>query len=341
MIEQAEEHIRGQRVFVTGATGFIGGALTRRLHALGAEAIALERTPGKGDALRAAGVTVVRGDITDHARMGAILAEHHPQIVMHIAAWLSGKPLSNYQRVNVEATANLAEAANAHGVERFVYTSSIMVYDGHGDKDVTEATPIHEYGDPYGDSKIRSERELHAIRPEAVILRPGMVYGPESRGWTVRIIKWAKAGRVPLVDGGRGSAYPVYVGNLVDMLLLAATHEAAPGEVFNAVDDGPVSLGEYLGAYMAMVPTERALRLPGWLVSAGAAVLDPFLPAYNYRSLVNQMRGRGLVLNNKIARKLGWLQRVSLTEGLKRSEAWLREQGYLGEKHEDLPLSGS
>jgi nucleoside-diphosphate-sugar epimerase len=218
-------------------------------------------------------------------------------------------------------------------VERLVFTSSIAVYGPHGDQDVDERTTLKPYRDPYGDSKIAAEASLREVSSRTglpvVIVRPGMVYGPGSPGGTKRLAKWAKRGQLPLVDGGRGTAYPVYIDNLIDLLLLCAVHPAAAGETFNAVDDGPVTLGEFLGAYMTMVPTDRAIRLPGWLVQGLAAVIDPLTPGVRLTYVASQMRGRGVVVNTHAKRQLGWQPKVSLAEGLQRSEEWLRAQGIL------------
>jgi nucleoside-diphosphate-sugar epimerase len=325
--------LEGKSILVTGATGFIGGHLARRLHAEGAKVIALERTPGKGDALAAAGIEVARGDITHGTQMQAIFADHHVQIVMHIAAWLGGRPLSNFRTVNVDATRQLAELSAAAGVSRFVFTSSIAVYGPHGDANVDETTPLTLYGSPYGDTKIQAEAALRETGQRTslpyVIVRPGMVYGPGSPGWTVRLARLARRGQIPLIDGGRGTAYPIYIDNLIDLLLACATHPAAIGETFNGVDDGPVTMADFPGGYMAMIPTRRAIRLPGWLVKSAAAMANPFLPNAGLPYLANQLSGRGVVSNQKAKEMLGWSPQVSLKDGLSNSEAWLRETDIL------------
>jgi nucleoside-diphosphate-sugar epimerase len=255
------------------------------------------------------------------------------QVVMHLGAWLRGGPEHVARRINVEATRSLAEASSRFGVDRFVFTSSIAVYGPHGDLDVDEQTDVRPYGSPYGDSKILAEIALHEVserdRLPVVIVRPGMVYGPGSPGWTVRIARWAKAGRLPLIDGGRGTAYPIYITNLIDLLVLCVTHPAAIGQTFNAVDDGPVTLAAFLGAYMRMVPTDRAIRLPGWLVSAAARTMDALTPGQGYSYLASQLRGRGQVLNHRAKELVGWQPRISLEEGLRCSEQWLRDEGLL------------
>lgn len=323
--------LAGKRVFVTGATGFIGKYLSFRLRDLGAQVIALERTPGNGSDLAAAGLTVVYGDVCDAEAMERIIGSG-VDIVMHLAAWLPGPDWRAAEAINVAGTRSLAEICVTAHVERFVYTSSIMVYGLHGDLEVDEKTPLRPYGDPYGDSKIRAEQALREVAARGglpyAIVRPGMVYGPGSRPWAVRPARLAKAGWTPLIDGGQGSAHPVYIDNLVDLLVLCATHSDAVGETFNGVDD-PVTLGEFLGAYMAMIPTRRALRLPGWLVQMAAALIDPFLRDRSYRYVAHQLIGRGQVSNRHAKQRLGWRPRVSLEEGLRRTELWLRERNIL------------
>ncbi len=326
------DSLSGKCVLVTGATGFIGGHLTRRLYHQGIRVLALEHTPGKGDALAAMGIEVIGGDVCDRAQMEELF-DQDIQIVMHIAAHLRGRPFRAYREINIEATRHLAEISAAAGIERFVFTSSIAVYGPHGDEDVNEATLLQTYGDPYGDSKIRAEQALQEVGRRTglsyVIVRPGMVYGPGSRGWTRRIGLWAKSGIIPLVDGGRATAYPIYIDNLIDLLVLCASHSDAVGEIFNAVDDEPDTLANFLGAYMKMIPTERALRMPGWLIGLIAGVVDPFFLEVKLSYIVSQMRGRGRVINQKARDVLGWEPKVSAGEGLASSEAWLRAEGIL------------
>lgn len=324
--------LAGKRILVTGATGFIGGYLSRRLASEGSSVIALEHTPGKGDWLRELGVEVVAGDIANQEQMQRIIGQG-VDVVMHIAAWLRGRPFSNYQRVNIDATRALALASAVAGVERFVFTSSIAVYGLHGDANVDETTPLKPYSDPYGDSKIAGEKLLFDIRQKTglrlVVVRPGMVYGPGSKGWTVRMAMMAKRGQIPVIDDGTGTAYPVYIDNLVDLLVLCAAHPDAVGEIFNGVDNGPVTLNEFLGAYMKMANTTRAIHAPAWAANLVARLVDPFVPGWSISFLANQLSGHGQVLNEKARRVLGWSQRVSLKDGLNQSEAWLRAEQIL------------
>ncbi len=290
------DNLTGKRILVTGATGFIGGHLARRLHQEGAHVLALERTPGKGDSLRKLGIEVVQGDIIDHVRMESIINDN-VQIVMHIAAWLNpNKNPDNASVVNVEATRRLAEISAAANIERFVYTSSVAVYGLHGDRDVDEGAELKPYGDTYGDTKIQSEEMLHQVARQTgldyAIVRPGMVYGPGSPGWTIRMADMARRGVFPMVNHGRGTAPVIYIDDLVELLVLCATHPNAVGRVFNGVGDGPITLAEFFSGYMAMIPTRRALYMPGWLARILLTVANPFTWR-NLKYLYNQFVGTG------------------------------------------------
>jgi nucleoside-diphosphate-sugar epimerase len=326
--------LAGQRVLVTGATGFIGGYVARQLQAAGAHVVALARSSDRGSSLAQSGIECVYGDITDRARMETLLTQSPPGIVMHIAAWLGLPPDRRLaEAVNVAATRSLAEISAQAGAARFVFTSSIAVYGPLGSRDVDESTPVRPHGDHYGDSKVRAEQALWAVSAQTglpcVVVRPGMVYGPGSPGWTVRMLKIARRGVMPLADGGHGTAHPIFIDDLVDLLLLAASHPAAEGETFNAVDNGPLTFAQFLGGYMAMIPTRRAIRLPGWMFRAAAFVADPFVARYKLRSIAAQLCGRGVISNQRARQVLGWQPRVPLPEGLRRSEEWLRAEGYL------------
>ncbi len=324
--------LAGKRIFITGATGFIGEYVAVAASNRGAKVIALERTAGKGAHLAELGIAVVRGDITDQSRMAEVFQRDITDVI-HIAAVLSGVPKSVFHAVNVNATCGLAQLAAAADVDSFVYTSSIAVYGNFGDQDVDETWPLALYGDPYGDSKIRSELALIEICKETglsySIVRPGLVYGPKSPAWAIRLAKWAKAGRMPIIDGGAGLAYPVYIDNLVDLILTCVLHPAAHSQVFNGVDNGPTTLAEFLMPFLDMADTRRALRLPTSMARLGALVLNPFIPTRDLPYLVGQMLGKGEINNEKSKEVLGWQPKIDLEQGLGRTEAWLKEAGYL------------
>ena len=168
---------------VTGATGFIGGALAAALRDHGDDVRGLVRDPDRARGVAPDGVELVTGDVTDPASLRAAVAG--VDRVFHTAGlvgdWLDPRAA---RRVNVEGTRNLLAAADAAGVGRFVHMSSLSVLGTrhhHG----TDETGAYGYGDPYTDTKVDSERVVREFRSlsdmETVCLRPGFVYGPGDR----------------------------------------------------------------------------------------------------------------------------------------------------------------
>jgi nucleoside-diphosphate-sugar epimerase len=319
-----------KRVFVTGATGFIGGALTLRLAEEGARVTALARTPSKAAFLTAGGVEVAQGDVTDRARMRELVAGH--AIVFHLAAVAGAERVKAMQAVNVEGAASVLAAARAAGVERFVHVSSISVYGYARCGVVDESVHLFETGDMYGDTKAIGEGLVKRADLPWTVVRPGQVYGPRGSSWTLGLFNLVR-GFAPLVDGGHGSTHPIYIDDLVELLVLAATHPAAPGEVFNGTPDPASDWRTFLMSYAAMRGHSNAVSVPLWALQPPLALFDWLLPLTGRRLPVRAMLNfmcSDLTYSTRKARDLlGWRPRVDLDEGMRRTEAWLRAEGYL------------
>src|SRR5215217_1037923 len=220
------------KVFISGALGLIGSALADRYREQGVEV--------RGVDLRAdASNGVVAGDIAepgawqDHAR-GC-------DLVVNTAAVVGfGGQLYAVWRANVLGTRRMIDAAARAGAERFVQFSSITTFGFDYPDGVDETYPVRLTGNPYPDSKIAGEQvtlQAHVAGDvAATIVRPGDVYGPRSRGWTVLPVNMIKSGQLILPAGGRGQIGPVYVDNLVDGVTLAAAAPKAVGEIFTIAD---------------------------------------------------------------------------------------------------------
>lgn len=328
------EALRDAPVLVTGASGFIGGRMAERLAAEeGARVTGVGRSFKDDARLRAAGVAIERADLRDAALM-ARLCEGKAAVV-HLAAWLQrgrGGDAEAYV-VNVDATKALAEAASRAGVKRFVLASSVAAYGLPAVDDVTESVPVSaSQPDLYGRTKALGEEaalEVAARTGLSVsIVRPAMVYGPRSTGWTVGMLRLVQRG-VPVIFGdGRGHAYPVYIDDVVDMLMLAAARPEAHGEAFNA-SDASVDWRTFFGYYGRM-SGKTPRRVPMSLARVIATLNEWFnlgipLTVDRLATYVRELR----YPTAKAERLLGWKVRVSLDEGMRRSEAWLREAGKL------------
>ncbi|MBN1994577.1 MAG: NAD-dependent epimerase/dehydratase family protein [Anaerolineae bacterium] len=329
--------VSGKRILVTGATGFIGGRLAERLVTEeGVVVRGLVRTPEKGRRLADIGVELMPGDITDPVSVQSAMAGC--QLVFHTAAWVSehGSRAAVWA-VNVEGTKNVVEAALAAGVKRFIHLSSCAVYGSLQQDNIDENTPPRVSGDLYGDSKIAAEEIVfNAYRKKGlpvVAARPSQVYGPGSYQFTVRPVELIKAGRMMLIDGGRYFCKPVYIDNVVDGLILCAKIDAAVGQAIN-LTDSPIPWRDFLGAYGRMLVIDSFPSIPfklawllGFLNELGAA-MSGRKASFN-RRLVKALHSDNSFSNQKARKLLGWVPKVDLTEGMCRTEAWLRAEGYI------------
>lgn len=297
--------VRGKVALVTGANGFVGSFVARRLCEAGLRVRALVRRPEADEAVRALGAEPVRGDVTDPEAVLAALAGTHA--VVHCAA-TGSTDLAEAGHVNVIGTEVMLEAANAVGCERFVQLSSLAVYDLVGRDVVDEDTPRVREGRPYALTKAEADqRVLEAIARglPAVILRPPAILGvhPTST-WGHKVPRAIVAGQFPLVGDGSGPFFYVHVRNLAEAVLLCLEKEAAVGQVFNVVD-GQSTWRDYAGHFH-----------PGPLPS----MPESQAPAH--------LRFRGRFLGDKARRVLGYAPRhSSYEEVLRETQRALMGQG--------------
>jgi len=330
--------LAGKRVLVTGATGLIGGRLIERLREHpGVSLRALVRDPAKAERLRALSVEIAIGDVTRPETLGEALAGCH--VVVHCAARVTERgSWEEFWRSNVEGTRHVLEAAARAGVERFVHMSSVAVYGIFPRDQTDESFPYQPCGNAYCDTKIEAEKvALDYFRHRGVplaILRPGIVYGPRSQHWTIRIVELLKANRLFLLGRADGICNHVYVDNVVDAIWLALTRDDVLGEAFIITDGEATTWRTFFGHYARMLgrhripqlpaaPAKAMLRLIGWAARMRGAP-PPLSP-----KVVDYLQHRAQFRIEKAKARLGYIPRISLEEGMRRTEAWLREAGYL------------
>lgn len=317
------------RVFITGASGFIGRALYGRYSADGHDVRGcdLVADPARG---------VVAGDVGEPGAWQDAAAGC--ELVIHTAATVSLRMEHPEQiwRSNVLGTANAIAAAERGGAERFVHFSSVTVFGLEFPDGVDERYPVRNTYVPYPDTKIASEQvvlQAHLDgRVRATVVRPGDVYGPGSRVWALLPAELIRARRFMLPGMGRGIHSPVYIDNLVDGVVLAAASPDAQGQVFTLSDgigvpyrDFFAPYAELVGRRLIIVPTSVAI--PASMLIQRAARLAPGDNDVNPGSVRYLLR-TGTYSNAKARQVLGWVPRVELEEGLERTIAWLREQGF-------------
>ncbi len=326
-----------RRCLVTGATGFTGGHLARSLAARGDEVRALVRDPARAQDLRAAGVALVSGDLRDRASLAPALAG--VEVVYNIAALYraASLPDQEYRTVNADAVAWLIEAAAAAGARRVVHCSTVGV---HGDIErppANEDAPLRP-GDLYQETKLEGERLAReaAARTglEVVIVRPTGIYGPGDR----RLLKLFRGvARRRFVILGRGEIFYhlTYIDDLAEGFRLCGTHPAAAGRTYILSGPEVTTLKELVKvtaevAGVAPLP----IRLPVWpFWIAGAAceaVCAPLgIEPPIYRRRVDFFTKSRAFDSTRARQEIGYAPRVGLREGIGRTLAWYKEQGWL------------
>ncbi len=336
-------HVDGARevCLVTGATGFIGGHLARRLVSEGYAVRCLVRATSDTSALEPLGVEIVVGDLTDPPSVASAI--EGAAYVLHCGAlvsdWATAKEV---RRVNVDGTRTLMTAATAAPVRRVVHfsTTDVYGYPGYGATDEThQATRFRNW---YAQTKLEAEAEVRRAAErsglDVVILRPSTVYGPGSKEVVREIARAIRRRQMILIDDGRAIAGLCFIDNLVDAAVLALRHADAPGHVFNVSDGIDVTwrafadgLAEGLGSPRARwsVPYRPAERVATGL-ECGYRALRTTLRVSTRPLLSRQavhVMGIDQTFSTAKAREvLGWAPRVDYATGLEATLAWLRDQ---------------
>jgi nucleoside-diphosphate-sugar epimerase len=352
----------GRKILVTGGTGFIGGRLAERLAVEEqAKVRVLVRDWRKAVWISRANVELVQGDVRE--RDSLLQAMQGCEIVFHCAA--SAGTQDECMSTNVDGTRNVLQCAAALSVERVVYLSSVAVHGPTPPDNANEQDELRLSGDPYADSKIAAEKVVwqfwHECRPPVVVIRPAPVWGPRGESFTLWPLHRMKSGQWLLVDHGRGTCNVVYIDNLVDALLLAGMKDSAVGEALLITDGQPCSWAEFFGYYARMLAI-RELRSTGLLSARFTLAITERVDRLLYklqdtperepaRVLVRAFR-RGLrIIRRRLGRfavfgswevakyahrgklnvskarsLLGYTPRITLNEGMRETEVWLRDQ---------------
>ncbi len=319
-------------VFVTGANGFIGRALLARYRELGAETRGMDVA---ADPER----NVVAGDIGSSGPWQKHAAGC--ELVINTAAVVSNSaPPELYRRITVGGVRRALDAAVAGGARRFVQISSCGAYGWHHGPDPDEKTPITTLsGNSYQDAKAASEHPAlaaHAAGEVAcTIIRPGDVYGPDSRPWVLIPLELMRKGMFLLPARGRGILSPIYIDDLVDGIVLAAGLDAGSGQIFNLTGGQKVVAEEFFAHHMRWAGKSgrpRSFSTPTAIAIAETArLLFRLLGKHteaNRQSMLMLSKSESFSIE-KARTLLGYEPRIDVREGLRRTEEELRARGVI------------
>jgi len=326
------------KILVTGGTGFIGSHLVRALVKQGDSVFCLARNKKKAHSLNLSKVSLVKGDIRD--KRAVERAIKGMDVIYHLAA-ISGKVAISpalYQAVNIEGTRNIIEACLKAKVKRLVHTSTVAV-TGKLDKIPGDENSPYRPGNWYEKSKTEGEKlVLEAVRRglPAVVVRPGLIYGPGHEGVSMaKFFKMAAKGFAVIPGNGKNLWDITYIDDCLQGFLLAGKKKAALGEVFIINGSKPITVNELLKTLAREAGMElRLLHLPVWpmrfvgkIFGLVENVLHLPMPFSGQTvQLLTQSRPHS---NEKAKRILGYHPRVSLKEGIAKTVAWYREIGFI------------
>jgi nucleoside-diphosphate-sugar epimerase len=321
------------RVFVTGATGFIGGHVARRLAQKGHEVTALARSPERTGGLRDAGIAIVKGDVTEpQSLLGPI---RRADAVFHLAAWyqLGATDRTRMYQINVKGTENVLRAAADAGVERTIYCSSVAALGTHERGEIPDETGQHSgrYGSMYEEMKWMAHQRVHELVAEGaqvVTVMPCAVYGPGDTSILGALIRfYAKGWLVALPFQDAGVSW-VRVEDVADGII-AAHDKGRVGEDYILGGDNAT-----IGEMLRRISPLTGIRAPRFKLSDRMVRLSlPLSPLVGrilrqppgiVREGLESLSGSIEFSSEKARRELGYAFR-SVEEGMPEVVQWYRE----------------
>ena len=323
-------------VLVTGATGFTGGALAKKLVDRGDRVTALVRNTADTTDLEAIGVNLVYGDITD--KSAVIEAAAGVNIIYHIAAVYrtAGHPDEYYEAVNIGGVQHIIDAAREHNVARTVHCSTIGVHGDIEEIPSNEESPFNP-GDIYQHTKLAGEELFAQAMSEGLIgsiFRPGAIYGPGDMR-LLKMFRQIKRGFFPLFGGGQNMYHLSYIDDLTDGIILCGEHPNAVSQRFILCSNEYGSLKDLSGiiAKQLDVATPKFAPPIGPLMLAAKlceALCKPFGidPPLHTRRVEFFVKSRAFD-NSKARELIGYDPKISTEQGVAQTIDWYEANGHL------------
>lgn len=298
------------KALVTGATGFIGSNLVKRLVDLGWEVGVLVRDRNNlGRISGIKGLTIYQGNLLN--KKSILKASSGIDVIFNCAAALPYHKLkdTDYIETNVRGLKNILDIVKGSKI-KLVHLSTVGIYNVP--KDIYASTKLE------GEELIRKYQNERNIK--AVIIRPTIAYGPgDTRPGFLNLFRLIKKGIFPQIAGGENFFHTIYVDNLIEALVLAARKKDAVNNDFIIGDEDVPKMKEILGE-MAEIIGSKPIRL-----YIPKIIASLFLPNRRVRFLTENKKYK----IDKAKRILGYKPKIKLEEGLQKTYDWYRQNGYL------------
>jgi 2-alkyl-3-oxoalkanoate reductase len=319
---------------ITGATGFIGRHLAKRLVREGQPVRVLCRKGSEAKLPRelAGKVEIRQGDLRDRDSLAAAVrgATRVYHCAAHVSDWGSDE---SFFTANVQGTRWLLEAAREARVGRFVHLSSIAAFGTPAPDFFDDASGYGNSKDAYSRTKAEGEKVAFELQRTTglpvTVLRPAVVYGPGGT-WLEEPLAMIEQGKMFLVGGGAGTCHPCYVENLVDAMLLAAQHPAAVGQGFIVTDGESLTFRDYFDAIASIagkppitrsIPLVAARAMATMLETAARVQGKQERPLLTHTAIA-MITTKSRTSIEKIRRQLGWNPPYTFQQAIEELRRW-------------------
>jgi nucleoside-diphosphate-sugar epimerase len=326
-------------ILVTGATGFLGSALTTALIKKQQDDVrVLVRDAKKAREQFGNVVTIVEGEITEEEKVRKAVTG--VSVVYHLVGRLyhPSVPTELYRETHVKGTEIILRACQDQSqLTRFVHCSTTGVHGVTGRRPAAEDAPFGPTN-PYEETKLEGELlALKAHKEQGLpvsVIRPGLVYGPGDLH-LLSFFSTIKKGIPPLIDGGKALIHPVYIDDMTDAFLLSAEKKAAIGHSYNIAGNFPVTFKDLSRAIAHSLGKELpGVSIPLWVANTASDVFS-VIPGIQgedaplTRSRVKFLTNSRLYSIERARHELGYEPKVTLEDGMKLTAAWYHQHGYL------------
>jgi dihydroflavonol-4-reductase len=321
------------RALVSGSSGFIGSHLVETLKKRGYSVTCLIRKTSNLDWLKGLDVEFVYGDCTEKETL--YKAVKGADYVYHLAGVVRAVDRETYYRVNFLGTKNLLEVCNETNpnMKKFVYLSTQAAVGPFDPEAKGDCHPITDYGK----SKLKGEMAVNSFRDRLPVLtiRTTAIYGPRDKD-IYTYFKFLKKGLRPVPGNVDGDINLLYVGDLIEGMILAAENESSSGETYFLADEKSYSWEEASDkAARALGVKAINVRIPRWMILTSAFLSELSSGITNKPPLLDRQKAKEILHDGwfcditEARERLGFKPRVSLEEGLKITASWYKEKGWL------------
>ena len=329
----------GSVALVTGATGFTGSVLIKKLCECGIRVKAIARPSSKREALQGLPIEWIEGNVYDPETVA--LAVTGVDFIFHVAAAYREAGISDeiYRKVHLDSTQLLAQAAIKNpGFKRFLHVSTVGVHGHIENPPANESYPFSP-GDVYQQTKAEAELWLREFAPKNglpfTVIRPAAIYGPGDRR-LFKIFKMATWPIFPVLGRSRGQLYHlIHVEDLAEIFIQAALHPKAQNEVFIGGDPNALALADIVSIISSEYGRKaRMIRIPAWpffgLAALCESVCRPFgiAPPIYKRRVAFFTKDRSFD-TSKLRTQLGFQYKWTTKQGLRATARWYRDRGWI------------